>query len=86
MNTNTQNPEAYTNLGNVMMSKCEPESALSYLLRGSLSEAKPRLNLGLCQLLLGQFELGWENYESRLESVKPPSCGPRLNSFDQLDQ
>ena len=85
LDANGQNLEAFTNLGNVKMSKCEPVSALPYLMKGSLSSAKPRLNLGLCQLLLGQFESGWDNYESRLESIKPPCSGPQLSSFDPVD-
>ena len=79
------NLEASSNLGNVMMSKCQPDAALPYLIKGASSDAKPKLNLGLCQLLLGEFDSGWENYESRLESIKPPLSGPRLTSFDQVD-
>ena len=79
------NLEASSNLGNIMMSKCQPYAALPYLIKGAVSAAKPRLNLGLCQLLLGQFESGWENYESRLESIESPNCGPRLTSFEQVD-
>ena len=67
---NGQNHEASSNLGNVMMSKCDPNTALPYLLKGDMSDSKPRLNLRLCQLLLGQFDLGWDNYESRLEQLK----------------
>ena len=61
------------------------QAALPYLIKGAVSAAKPRLNLGVCQLLLGQSLSGWENYESRLESIESPICGPRLRSFDQVD-
>jgi hypothetical protein len=60
--------DALSNLGVVFQDLGEPEHALSQLTQAlTLAPNSPsiRWNLSLTQLLLGDFERGWANYEAR---------------------
>ena len=60
--------DALSNLGVICQDLGEPESALARLTQAlalSPDSASIRWNLSLTQLLLGDFEAGWANYEAR---------------------
>ena len=78
---NQQHCQSHSNLGNVLMEAVKPQAALPHLQQGAADGAKARLNLGLCRLLLGDFEQGWVDYEARLAGVDSPSSGPQVHSL-----
>lgn len=80
---------SHTNLGNLLIERLEPEQALAHLERGvqlDRNSANALFNLGLCHLLLGRFDPGWQFYEARLRThlVPPesvPTAGQRLTDL-----
>lgn len=77
-------PKSNSNLGNILVDEMEPSNALNHLEAGSSQDSKARLNLGLCRLLLGDFERGWSDYSARLDSFNPPCIGETLSSLSTL--
>ena len=75
---------SHTNMGSLLVARLEPERAMAYLERGvelDANSAHALFNLGLCQLLLGRFETGWNFYEARLRThLVPPECVPTTGS------
>ena len=79
------------NLGALLVTSRRPEEALSHLEHGVALDphsAHPLFNLGLCHLLMGRFETGWEYYEARFRThLVPPECiptlGPALQSLSE---
>jgi Tfp pilus assembly protein PilF len=56
--------DARNNLGNALVALGRPEEAIAHYRRAKSVESK--WNLGLAQLLLGEFEEGWRGHEWRL--------------------
>ena len=83
-----QNPadlRAQANLGLVLLNKNKPEDAIARYNK-ALAHAPDspdiRMSLGIAQLLLGDFEAGWQNYEARW--LAPSFAIKRRNFNSQL--
>lgn len=68
------NTLALNNLGAVMRCRALPEQALVFFNRAFAidpGDSNILFNRSLCELLLGDFESGWKDYESRFSSGSP---------------
>ncbi len=67
-------PEAWSNLGVIRQAKGAVDEAIACCERALKSrpeDAETRFNLAIGQLLSGQFEPGWHNYEARWKTPNP---------------
>ena len=68
LNYNQADLRAHANLGLTLITKNRPEEAIvRYEKALALAPETPdiRMSLGIAQLMLGDFEAGWQNYEAR---------------------
>ena len=88
-------PSAHINLANVLLEECQPDLALEPLSkavkfsRGTDDSPNALWNMSLVNLLLGDYQKGWSQYEARLTTKQFtdrafPTSGPLLCSFDDL--
>ncbi|MEC8776019.1 MAG: tetratricopeptide repeat protein, partial [Pseudomonadota bacterium] len=63
---------AYANLGLTLINKNQPEGAIALYEKAlALAPETPdiQMSLGIAQLMLGDFEDGWRNYEARWQAI-----------------
>ena len=88
-------PSAHINLANVLLEECQPDLALEPLSKavkfsGGTDDSPNALwNMSLVNLLLGDYQKGWSQYEARLTTKQFtdrafPTSGPLLCSYDDL--
>jgi tetratricopeptide (TPR) repeat protein len=85
--------EAYSNLGNAMVSVGEMDQAIAYYRQGIATQpnfAKIHFHLALTQLLRGEYEEGWREYEWRwrvpeFPSPRRPFTQPQWNGSPPAD-
>lgn len=81
---------AFNNYGNVLREMGYPDRALPFLQHASMIEknyATAEFNIAVCYLLLGDYQRGWQAYESRwnyehLAGTLPVLARPRLMTSD----
>jgi Flp pilus assembly protein TadD len=81
LDSEPESVEALNNLGAVLQDAGEAEAARASLTRAlelAPNSAAVRWNLSLSQLSLGDFEAGWQNFESRWEGCANLRGGYRL--------
>jgi tetratricopeptide (TPR) repeat protein len=89
---NPRHSQSCVNLGNLLVSDSKPDIALPLLEQGvQLNPAShdALFNLGICHLLLGRFETGWNFYQSRLQTKLIPESaipvkGPIPSTLSEL--
>ena len=90
-------PSAHINLANVLLEECKPDLALEPLSKavkfagGTEDSPNALWNMSLVNLLLGDYEQGWSQYEARLTTKQFtdrafPTSGPLLSSLGDLDK
>ena len=80
-------PEAYNNLGNALREQGDLQAAISaygQALAIKPNHATTHLNLSLLQLLLGNYERGWQGYEWRFRQKTPllPHAHPQVEQWN----
>uniref|UniRef100_UPI0040487FBA tetratricopeptide repeat protein n=1 Tax=Cyanobium sp. TaxID=2164130 RepID=UPI0040487FBA len=92
MALNPRHSQSCVNLGSLFVSDSKPEIALPLLEQGvKLNPASndALFNLGICHLLLGRYETGWNYYQSRLQTKLIPESsipvkGPIPSTLSEL--
>jgi tetratricopeptide (TPR) repeat protein len=73
--------EAHNNLGNILLATGRPteaDEAYSRAIDSKAGYAQARLNRGLARLLMGEFETGWDDFESRWQTSDFPTGKPKF--------